>query len=81
MPSHDPLVGKLATVTHPIVGCKPGEVVAHVGGTTETSMASAHTNAPVQTQVIVVGQGSDRASDAVTIEACSIAGDRPAVTD
>jgi hypothetical protein len=55
MPLHEPVVGKLATVTHPIVGGKPGEVVVHVRDTTETSMAYAHTDAPVQTPVIVIG--------------------------
>ena len=59
------------------MGGKAGEVVAHVRDTTETSMAYAHTNAPVQAQVIVIGQGSERASDTVTIEACSIAEGRP----
>jgi hypothetical protein len=77
MPSHEPVVGNLATVTHPIVGGKPGEVVAHVRDTTETSVGCAHTNTSVQAQVVVIGQGSDRASDAVRIEAWSIAEGRP----
>jgi hypothetical protein len=60
----------LATVTHPIVGGKPSEVEVHIHGGTETYMAYADTNVAVQTQVMVIGQPSARASDAVMTEAC-----------
>jgi hypothetical protein len=56
----DPVVGKLGTVTHPIAPGRPGEVVIHIRGGTETYMAVADTEVAVRAQVLVVGQPSAR---------------------
>jgi hypothetical protein len=52
-------------------------VVVHVRGTTETYTAYADTDVAVRTQVTVIGQRSGCGSDAVTIEACSVAEGQP----
>jgi membrane protein implicated in regulation of membrane protease activity len=60
MSGDEPVVGKLATVTHAITADRPGEVVVHIRGGTETYMAYADTDLPVQTEVLVIGQRSAR---------------------
>lgn len=60
MSGDESVIGKLATVTHGIVGGKPGEVVVHIRGGTETYMAFCDADIPAQTQVIVIGRLSAR---------------------
>jgi membrane protein implicated in regulation of membrane protease activity len=60
MTSDDPVVGKLGTVTHPITPQRPGEIVVHIRGGTETYMAYADTELPAQTEVLVIAQRSAR---------------------
>jgi membrane protein implicated in regulation of membrane protease activity len=60
MSRDEPVIGKLATVIHPILGGKPGEVVVHIRGGTETYMAYSDTDVPEQTEVLVIGQRSAR---------------------
>lgn len=54
------MVGKLGTVIHPIAPGKPGEIVIHIRGGTETYMAVADTEIDVQDEVLVVSQRSAR---------------------
>jgi len=56
----EPVVGKLGTVTHPIVPGKPGEVIVHIRGGTETYIAYADTELPLQSEVLVIAQRSSR---------------------
>lgn len=56
----DPVVGKLATVTHPIEPDRPGEVVLHIRGGTEVYMAVADTEVPRNASVLIVGQVAAR---------------------
>ena len=56
----DPVVGKVATVTHPIQPDRPGEVVLHIRGGTETYIAVSDTDLPRNSQVLVIGQVSAR---------------------
>ena len=60
MSADEPVVGKVATVTHPIRAGKPGEVVVHIRGGTETYMAYADTDLPEQAEVLVIAQRSAR---------------------
>ena len=60
MTRDDPVVGKLGRVTHPITPDNPGEIVVHIRGGTETYIAYADTELPVQTEVLVIGQRSAR---------------------
>jgi membrane protein implicated in regulation of membrane protease activity len=60
MSTDEPVVGKLATVTHAIRPGKPGEVVVHIRGGTETYMAYSDTDLPEQAEVLVVGKRSAR---------------------
>jgi membrane protein implicated in regulation of membrane protease activity len=54
------VVGKLGVVTHPIVGGRPGEIVVHIRGGTETYMAYSDTNLPEQAEVLVIAKRSAR---------------------
>lgn len=65
----DPVVGKVATVTHPIQPDRPGEVVLHIRGGTEIYMAVSDTDLPRNTQVLVIGRVSAR-----TLEVTPFAG-------
>ncbi|HEX9546943.1 MAG TPA: hypothetical protein VF942_06370 [Acidimicrobiales bacterium] len=60
MPADESVVGKLATVTHPIKAGKPGEVVVRIRGGTETYMAYSDTDLPAQTEVLVIAQRTAR---------------------
>jgi membrane protein implicated in regulation of membrane protease activity len=60
MATDEQVVGKLATVTHPILAGKPGEVVVRVRGGTEIYMAYSDVDLPAQTEVLVIGQRSAR---------------------
>ena len=60
MSTDESVIGKLATVVHPIQGGKPGEVVVHIRGGTETYMAYSDTDLPEQAEVLVIGQRSAR---------------------
>lgn len=60
MSSDEQVVGKLGTVTHPISAGRPGEVVVHIRGGTETYMAYADTDLAVSTEVLVIAQRSAR---------------------
>ena len=56
----DPIVGKLGVVTHPIKAGRPGEIVVHIRGGTETYMAYADTDLEEKTEVLVVAKRSNR---------------------
>jgi membrane protein implicated in regulation of membrane protease activity len=60
MTTDDPVIGKLATVSHPIAPGRPGEVVVHIRGGTETYIAYADVELPAQAEVLVVGQRTAR---------------------
>jgi membrane protein implicated in regulation of membrane protease activity len=60
MSADEPVVGKLATVVHPILAGKPGEVVVHIRGGTETYMAYSDTDLPEQAEVLVIAQRAAR---------------------
>jgi len=60
MVSDDPVVGKLARVTHPIAPGRVGEVVVHIRGGTEVYMAVADEELQTNDEVLVVGQKSAR---------------------
>jgi membrane protein implicated in regulation of membrane protease activity len=60
MSQDDPVVGKLGTVTHAIQAGKPGEIVVHIRGGTETYMAYADTDVPAQAEVLVIARRSAR---------------------
>ena len=65
----DPIVGKLGVVTHPIKGGRPGEIVVHIRGGTETYMAYSDTDLPEKTEVLVVAKRSNR-----TVEVTAFSG-------
>ena len=69
MSGDDPIIGKLGTVTHPIVAGRPGEVVVHIRGGTETYIAYSDTDLPAQSEVLVVGQRSARTLEVTPFEA------------
>ena len=54
------VVGKLGTVTHPIRPERPGEVVLHIRGGTETYMAVSDTEVDKGAEVLVIGKRSAR---------------------
>ncbi len=56
----DAVVGKLATVTHPIRPGHPGEVVLRIRGGTEVYMAVSDDELPKNSEVLVVGHVSAR---------------------
>ena len=56
--ANDPVIGKLGTVTHAIVPGRPGEVIVHIRGGTETYIAYADVELPLQTEVLVIAQRS-----------------------
>jgi membrane protein implicated in regulation of membrane protease activity len=60
MPEDEPVIGKLGVVTHPIVAGRPGEIVVHIRGGTETYMAYADTDVPEQAEVLVIAKRSAR---------------------
>lgn len=60
MPGDDPIVGKLGVVTHPIRSGRPGEIVVHIRGGTETYMAYSDTDVDAKTEVLVVAKRSNR---------------------
>jgi membrane protein implicated in regulation of membrane protease activity len=60
MSTDEPVIGKLATVTHPIQPGKPGEVVVHIRGGTETYMAYADTDVPEHSEVLIIAHRSAR---------------------
>lgn len=60
MATDDPVVGKLATVTHRIAPGRVGEVVVHIRGGTEVYMAVADEEFQPNEEVLVVGQKSAR---------------------
>ena len=60
MSGDDPVVGKLGIVTHRIVPGRPGEIVVHIRGGTETYMAYADDELAEQTEVLVIGKRSAR---------------------
>jgi hypothetical protein len=60
MSRDESVIGKLGTVVHPIRPGKPGEVVVHIRGGTETYMAYSDTDLPEQAEVVVIGQRSAR---------------------
>lgn len=68
-PGDDPVVGKLATVIHPIGPDHPGEVVLHIRGGTEVYMAVSDSELPRNAEVLVVGHLSAR-----TVQVTSFAG-------
>jgi hypothetical protein len=60
MSADEPVVGKVATVTHRIRVGRPGEVVVRIRGGTETYMAYADTDLPEQAEVLIIAQRSAR---------------------
>jgi hypothetical protein len=56
----EPIVGKLGTVAHAITAGKPGEIIVHIRGGTETYIAYADVDIPRQSEVLVIGQRSAR---------------------
>jgi membrane protein implicated in regulation of membrane protease activity len=60
MSRDESVIGKLGTVVHPIKAGKPGEVVVHIRGGTETYMAYSDTDLPEQAEVVVIAQRSAR---------------------
>jgi hypothetical protein len=60
MARDDPVVGKLGVVTHPIQAGRPGEIVVHIRGGTETYMAYSETDIPEQAEVLVIAKRSAR---------------------
>jgi hypothetical protein len=60
MSSDDPVVGKIGTVIHAIREGRPGEIVVHIRGGTETYMAYSDTDLPEQAEVLVIAKRSAR---------------------
>ena len=60
MSTDAPVLGKLATVTHPITPGRPGEVIVHIRGGTETYIAYADVELPLQAEVLVIAVRSAR---------------------
>lgn len=60
MATDEQVIGKLATVTHPIHAGKPGEVIVRVRGGTEIFMAYSDADLPAQAEVLIIGQRSAR---------------------
>jgi hypothetical protein len=60
MSRDDPVVGKIGTVTHAIREGRPGEIVVHIRGGTETYMAYSDTDVPEQSEVLVIAKRSAR---------------------
>ena len=60
MSGDEPVIGKLGTVTHQIRAGRPGEVVVHIRGGTETYVAYSDTDLPEQAEVLVIAQRSAR---------------------
>jgi hypothetical protein len=60
MSRDDPVVGKIGTVTHAIREGRPGEVVVHIRGGTETYIAYSDTDLPEQAEVLVIAKRSAR---------------------
>jgi hypothetical protein len=60
MSRDDPVVGKIGTVTHAIRQGKPGEIVVHIRGGTETYMAYSDADLPEQSEVLVIAKRSAR---------------------
>jgi membrane protein implicated in regulation of membrane protease activity len=60
MSRDESIVGKLGIVTHAIQAGKPGEIVVHIRGGTETYMAYSDTDVPEQAEVVVVSKRSAR---------------------
>ena len=54
------VIGKLATVTHPIAPGRAGEVLVHIRGGTETYMAVCDEEVGQGREVLVIGQRSAR---------------------
>jgi hypothetical protein len=68
MSGDDPIVGKLGRVTHRIARGKPGEVVVHIRGGTETYMAYADEDIDSQVEVLVIAQRSARTVEVTPFE-------------
>ncbi len=60
MSPDDPVVGKIGTVIHAIRAGRPGEIVVHIRGGTETYMAYCDTDLPEQAEVLVIAKRSAR---------------------
>jgi membrane protein implicated in regulation of membrane protease activity len=60
MSPDESIVGKLGIVTHAIQAGKPGEIVVHIRGGTETYMAYSDTDVPEQAEVLVIAKRSAR---------------------
>jgi hypothetical protein len=60
MSRDEPIVGKLGIVSHAISPGKPGEIIVHIRGGTETYIAYADVELPRQSEVLVIGQRSAR---------------------
>ncbi len=60
MAHDDPVIGKLGIVTHAIQAGRPGEIVVHIRGGTETYMAYSETDVPEQSEVLVIAKRSAR---------------------
>ncbi len=60
MAPDESVIGKLGTVTHPILPDRAGEIVLHIRGGTEVYMAVSDTALGRGDEVLVVGQRSAR---------------------
>jgi hypothetical protein len=60
MSGDESIVGKLGIVVHAIQDGKPGEIVVHIRGGTETYMAYSDSDVPEQAEVLVIGKRSAR---------------------
>jgi hypothetical protein len=60
MSGDESIVGKLGIVTHAIQAGRPGEIVVHIRGGTETYMAYSDTDVPEQAEVLVIAKRSAR---------------------
>jgi membrane protein implicated in regulation of membrane protease activity len=60
MSTDDQVVGKLGTVVHPIAPGRPGEIVVHIRGGTETYMAVSDSEIAEHDQVLVISRQSSR---------------------
>lgn len=60
MSADESVIGKIGIVTHRLLAGRPGEIVVHIRGGTETFIAYADVDVAEQQEVLVIGQRSAR---------------------